>query len=1199
MIRKRTRTAACAAVGLVVAILVGIPFIGTAVTAAAASPAAASPATPALQLVASDANGIQVAVSTAPLITQAVQTPAGAFTAIEIPDHGFSEVIGSPRLPVLRSLIEVPQGADWTVEVENATYREIPLASPLLPLQPPQPKSGPLPPFAYDAAAYGRAGYGIEPLATVDDAGFVRGHRVAQLAIHVASYDPSRQVVRLLESGTVRVNFLHADLGATRAERERYASDPFDRVLARALLNGMERDRYAPGGEIGLLVISTPAFYANTDLATLLSWKKQKGFHVTLVSTGTTGATKELIKAYIQNAYDTWTIPPTFVLFIGDTPDIPHWVGIGADSPATDLNYAMLRGTDFFPDVQIGRISVTTALEMQNAVFKILSFEEVGWIGNNDWEKHATFMASEDNYTVSEGTHNYVISTYLQPQYYTSDKLYCHTYAATPQQVRDAFNAGRSQGTYSGHGAETYWADGPVFYQSDVRNLTNNVYPFIQAFTCLSNCFTVGECFGETWLRVPHGGVSYYGSSVTSYWTEDDILEKKIYQGFYDDQNPGDPVDQTWIGGMWLYGKLKYYDYFGNVPTTRRYFEMYNLIGDATIDVWTSIPITPIVNVPQNLLAGQTSFDVTVVGVPYAMVSAQKSDGGNNIFVTGWTDQTGHATLNLGQPLAPGSLALEVTAHNIHPCEARIQVIQPSGPYIVYDSHRIQDYQDDGQADAGEMVGIWLTVKNIGQDPATRVSAILGSSDPYVGAITANEPGIPDLPPGARGETTTPWAVSFMSNAPDQHQASFGWAVHANEGDWAGDFTVTVNAPVLSAGNYLIDDSAPGGNANGVADPGETFTLQLWLGNTGHDQPRNLTGVLSTTSPYAIIHQSSAWCPSVPVGGSGLLGSYQIELTPDCPSPGSLPFHVDLSVPWGSLGAVDFALSVGAFVDDAESDRGWTCGAVGDDAATGRWVRDDPVGTTYGTPAQQVQPEDDHTADPGHICFVTGNGTVGGAAGDQDVDGGKTTLLSPVFALAGATSAQVSYWRWYTNNLGNNPNEDYWDVDATADGTNWVHLEHTMTSANSWQQFSFDLASYIPLTDRVQLRFVAQDYNLNSLVEAAVDDFRLDVVRQPSTGVPGGEVSQGFGIVSCRPNPFNPRTTILWRALEGTKVKIGIYDVAGRLVRNLVEENASPGLHSTPFDGLDGSGRSLASGIYFVRYETPAALQIRQITLLK
>ena len=184
---------------------------------------------------------------------------------------------------------------------------------------------------------------------------------------------------------------------------------------------------------------------------------------------------------------------------------------------------------------------------------------------------------------------------------------------------------------------------------------------------------------------------------------------------------------------------------------------------------------------------------------------------------------------------------------------------------------------------------------------------------------------------------------------------------------------------------------------------------------------------------------------------------------------------------------------VDILVDDFEQDHGWSVGAGDDNASSGIWVWADPVGTEYN--GYQVQPEDDHTPTPGVICYATGNGGPGDPAGDNDVDGGKTTLFSPVFDLTGFTSARVSYWLWYTNDRGNNPGEDYWSVGVTDDGSNWISLENTTASTNDWVERSFQLDSFIELTDHVQLRYVARDDGAGSLVEAAIDDVVL-------TGIP-------------------------------------------------------------------------------------------------
>ena len=90
----------------------------------------------------------------------------------------------------------------------------------------------------------------------------------------------------------------------------------------------------------------------------------------------------------------------------------------------------------------------------------------------------------------------------------------------------------------------------------------------------------------------------------------------------------------------------------------------------------------------------------------------------------------------------------------------------------------------------------------------------------------------------------------------------------------------------------------------------------------------------------------------------------------------------------------------------------------------------------------------------------------------------------------------LTYWRWYTNNAGDNPSSDYWNVEISNNGGNtWISLENTTLSNTAWVKQRFILSEHIELTNQMQMRFIAEDvyYDGNngsggSLVEAAVDD---------------------------------------------------------------------------------------------------------------
>ena len=113
-----------------------------------------------------------------------------------------------------------------------------------------------------------------------------------------------------------------------------------------------------------------------------------------------------------------------------------------------------------------------------------------------------------------------------------------------------------------------------------------------------------------------------------------------------------------------------------------------------------------------------------------------------------------------------------------------------------------------------------------------------------------------------------------------------------------------------------------------------------------------------------------------------------------------------------------------------------------------------------------------------------------------DVDGGKTTLTTPVIDLSGHASAALRYWRWYTNDTGGNV-DDSWVVDVSPDsGVTWVNLETETVSERAWARKEVDLLSEIALTDRVVVRFIVSDYGDDSTVEAAIDD--IEVVGSPN-----------------------------------------------------------------------------------------------------
>ena len=295
-----------------------------------------------------------------------------------------------------------------------------------------------------------------------------------------------------------------------------------------------------------------------------------------------------------------------------------------------------------------------------------------------------------------------------------------------------------------------------------------------------------------------------------------------------------------------------------------------------------------------------------------------------------------------------------------------------------------------------------------------------------------------------------------------------------------------------------------------------------------------------------------------------------------------------LTFPAGAPAAGTYTFLVGfnrMLLDEMETPSGWRVGAPDDNATTGIWERADPQQTTVG--GVVVQPENDHTA-TGTLCFVTG-ATAGAGAGFDDVDNGKTTLFSPVLDLSNLDEPVIRYWKWYSNDKGAAPGQDFWVVDISNDsGQTWVNVENTNHSTDGWEKFQFRVADYVQPTGQVLLRFVASDFNPGSLVEALVDDFEI-LARGVVTGVeepPAGErLPTRFDLAQNFPNPFNPTTTIQIALPEAARVQLIIYNALGQEVRRLMNGVLEAGYHSFRWDGTGNQGHAMPSGIYFYRMD--------------
>jgi hypothetical protein len=90
-----------------------------------------------------------------------------------------------------------------------------------------------------------------------------------------------------------------------------------------------------------------------------------------------------------------------------------------------------------------------------------------------------------------------------------------------------------------------------------------------------------------------------------------------------------------------------------------------------------------------------------------------------------------------------------------------------------------------------------------------------------------------------------------------------------------------------------------------------------------------------------------------------------------------------------------------------------------------------------------------------------------------------------------------------------------------------------------------------------------------------------------------------FGLEQNYPNPFNPTTTIAYSIPKRVHVSLVVYDVAGRVVRTLVDEARPANYYRIEWDGINNHGERVSSGVYFYRIVAGEFRKTRKMLLLK
>ena len=90
-----------------------------------------------------------------------------------------------------------------------------------------------------------------------------------------------------------------------------------------------------------------------------------------------------------------------------------------------------------------------------------------------------------------------------------------------------------------------------------------------------------------------------------------------------------------------------------------------------------------------------------------------------------------------------------------------------------------------------------------------------------------------------------------------------------------------------------------------------------------------------------------------------------------------------------------------------------------------------------------------------------------------------------------------------------------------------------------------------------------------------------------------------FSLNQNYPNPFNPSTTISFDVYEASRVSLSVFDLNGRLVKNLMSGNLGAGTYNINWNGKNTNGLSVAGGVYFYSITSGESSIIKKMSLIK
>ncbi|MEW5802239.1 MAG: C25 family cysteine peptidase [bacterium] len=550
---------------------------------------------------------------------------------------------GQPGLPGFTKIVAVPIGAKMQIDVVEGEPTVM-SGIRVCPIQPmPEDQSAEsqnfetTPPFI-DKINYRLNRFLPETLTSVRY-DILRGCKVAVIQVTSARYNPATQELLLYPDLTLNVSFTGGEDGYIPEEnRSVYFESTFSTTLANySLVKPLSQaELLAKAHTIfesvcDLLIITPEEFYSQAEA--LATWKREKGFKTWVrtldqIQIRQGGTTAGDIRAYIKDIYTYNSLD--YVLLMGDAEFIPpHYrTPSGVSCTPTDLYYAEMDGTGYFPDLAIGRMPVNSETESERVVNRTIEYEKNPPTDSSFYKRVILAAYFQDGDNNGRDDRNYVqtiqeLYSYFSGHGYTVQREYVSS-GSNPQYYQDGssipsdlkkpgfawdgnasdivtgLNSGAVLLAHRDHAGRSGWSH-PGFTTSNLSGLdTGALSPVVFSINCQSGWFdnetdqdayTTTESFAEQLLTMDGGALAVIAATRNSpTYPNDDLtrgLTEYIWPDFY--LAPSGTTTSKRLGDVLNAAKM-YVEGGWSGSTAQTEFELFHCLGDPTVTLWTKNP---------------------------------------------------------------------------------------------------------------------------------------------------------------------------------------------------------------------------------------------------------------------------------------------------------------------------------------------------------------------------------------------------------------------------------------------------------------------------------------------------------------------------------------------------------------------------------------------------------------------------------